>query len=116
MGLTRSVVEGGRRAKDRETDRQMEEHAAPRQRSGQVLEGIEVEGHVEEPLQLCQVGFLIAGGRGSCWLPPCIPAGEKVGHEKGLYRPTPSQPPSHPLHPYQTGLARLMVVRSRGLT
>lgn len=43
-------------------------------RSGQVLEGIEVEGCVKEPLQLCQVGFLIASGRGSCWLPPCIPA------------------------------------------
>lgn len=71
--------------KDREMDRQTEEHAVLRRCLGQVLEGIEVEGRVEEPLQLCQVGFLIAGGRGSCWLPPCIPAREKVGHEKGLY-------------------------------
>lgn len=84
--------------------------------SGQVLEGIEVEGCVKEPLQLCQVGFLIASGRGSCRLPPCIPAREKVGREKGLYQPIPSQPHSQPLHPYQTGFARLMVVRSRGLT
>lgn len=86
--------------------------------SGQVLEGVEVEGRVEEPLQLRQVGFLVAGGGGSCRLPPCVPAGEKAGSDGGGSAPPKPSPSitATPPSPYQTGLARLMVVRSRGLT
>lgn len=43
--------------------------------SGQVLEGVQVEGGVEQPLQLRQVSLLVAGGGGSCRLPACVPAG-----------------------------------------
>lgn len=88
----------------------------PRWRSGQVLEGVEVEGRVQQPLQLRQVRLLVASGGGGRRLPPRVPAGEKGGGEGGSAPTPPQSSTAAPRSPYQTGLARLMVVRSRGLT
>lgn len=100
---------------DRQTDGSM--LPPPGWHLGQVLEGVEVEGRIKEPLQLRQVGFLVAGSRGSRRLSPCIPAGEKVGGEEwSAPHRAPPQHHGNPPSPYHTGLARLMVVRSRGLT
>lgn len=37
------------------------------------LEGVQVKGCVQEALQLCQVGFLVASGWSSCWVSASIP-------------------------------------------
>lgn len=122
VGLTRCVVEdgGGRRATD--TDRRTEPRACCSGRggggggSGQVLEGVQVEGGVEQPLQLRQVRLLVAGGGGGCGLPARIPAGRRRSGVAGTAL-TAELPHGDPqLGSYHTGLARLMVVRRRGLT
>lgn len=122
VGLTRCVVEdgGGRRATD--TDRRTEPRACCSGRggggggSGQVLEGVQVEGGVEQPLQLRQVRLLVAGGGGGCGLPARIPAGRRRSGVAGTAL-TAALPHGDPqLGSYHTGLARLMVVRRRGLT
>lgn len=40
------------------------------------FEGVQIKGCVQEALQLCQMGFLVARGWSSCWIPASIPERE----------------------------------------
>lgn len=80
-----------------------------------VFEGVQVKGSVEETLQLQKMGVLVASGWGSGRLTASIPVHRKTVKicdskeqlQVQLYMRR---------HVYQTGLARSMVVRMRGLT
>lgn len=57
----------------------------PGPRLREVLEGVQVEGRVQEALKLCEVGLLVAGGRSRRWVPARIPervtaSGDGDGH------------------------------------
>lgn len=85
-------------------------------RLGEVLEGVQVKGRVQQALQLRHVGLLVAGGWGCRRVPASVPGG---GDRAVTAKPPggrPFSPPAPRAVAYHTGLARLMVVRSRGFT
>lgn len=87
----------GRRARDRRTDGQTVPGGAcccghGGGVSGQVLEGVQVEGCVQQALQLRQVRLLVARGGGSGRLPPRVPAGEVAVGSGAPEEPPPARP------------------------